>query len=122
MKKARFDTTITLGNVISIVVLLGAIGSAWFSMGTRLTLLEAQAAEWKKDHASLDTLEKIMAAKFPDELPMLGAKAIHHSGFAADAGTKAVHNFGFKLPALEVAADAAEVPRVEKAPVAAEKK
>ena len=112
------EVKISLSNALSVIVLLGAIGASWYSLAGRVHELETQATECKRDHETIERLERIMAAKSPEVLPLLGAKT----------SASPVHDFGFKMLGSDVAADAAEMPqvnkvnKVNKVPAAAEKK
>lgn len=93
--RAKFDTTISLGSLISMLALLGAIAGAWHSLDTRLTILEVQASESKADHAKIEKLQDYMLTKNPDLLPLVGSKS------------PVVHTFGLPMPGLGVSADQA---------------
>ena len=116
----KFDGSINLGNLISLGLLLLALVGALHALDTKITVLELQAVDAKADHATLETLKAIIGNKIPDTLPML---------LNTKSQTSVVHTFGQKMFEAGVAADAAEMPRVEKdfprmekTPAAAEKK
>ena|ERR1035437_6920786 len=132
--KARFDTTISLGSLVSMLALLGAIAGAWHSLDTRLTILELHAVESKADHARIDKLQDFMLTKNPDLLPLVGTKtkvtilelqALESKADHAridkmqEVSTRTkVHEFGLPTPVLDLAgtaaADAAATPQIEK--------
>jgi hypothetical protein len=96
--KAKLDTTISLGSLVSMLALLGAIAGAWHSLDTRLTILELQASESKADHVKIDKLQAYMLTKDPTLLPLVGDKI------------PVVHTFGFTMPGVGTAADQAQMP------------
>jgi len=96
------NLSISLGNALSVIVLLLAIAGSWYSLSTRVTVLELQAKDAAEDRKIIEKLKSVILASDPASLPILGTRS--H-----------VHEFGWK-PSAGVAADAAEMPKPEKPP------
>ena len=90
-----------ISSIVSLLILLGAIGGSWYSVSTRITVLELEAADAKADHLMVEKLKSVILTQDPQTLPILGAKS-------------PVHTFGWKLSGSDLPADAAQMPRKEK--------
>lgn len=90
----KFESSISLGNVLSLVLLLGALAGAWHALATRLTVVEVNQITMSTSITELKSqagkTQNYLLAHNPDFLNLVGksetAFPVHKFGMAGALG------------------------------------